>query len=137
MHLKAGLWWNSANHDLCGFEGDCKDFDGEVWDLLQSSNRPAKKLATAVNQYKFRSVTGKSFNCEYFYNPGSLSGRTTVKQCLSVIKMLEAINCRVHGIATDAGGSNAKLFRLLREGILGEQLWPIDDMVSFVHPCDP
>jgi hypothetical protein len=137
MHLKAGLWWNSANHDLCGFEGNCKDFDGEVWDLLLSSTRPVTKLATKVNQYKFRSVTGKTFNCEYFYNPGALTGKTTVKQCLMVIKSLEAINCRVYGITTDAGGSNAKLFQLLREGLLAENVWLSDDMLSFVNPCDP
>jgi hypothetical protein len=137
MHLKAGLWWNSSNHDIAGFEGNCQNFDDEIRSLLKPSSHAVRKLATKVNQFKYRSVTNNSFNCEYFYNPGSLSGKTLVNQCLSVIKSLEAINCKVYGLATDAGGCNANLFALLRQGITLQALWFDDDKVSFVNPVDP
>jgi hypothetical protein len=137
MHLKAGIWWNTSNHDILGFEGDCKNFDDEVTTLISDMKRPPKKLAVSVNQFKYRSTFGKTQNLDFFYNSGSLSGKDIAKQVFHVIKSLEAIDCRVHGFASDAGGNNAKLYALLRGHLTEEGLWEDPDLVSFLNPVDP
>ena len=80
---------------------------------------------------------GKTQNLDFFYSSGSLSDKDIAKRVFHVIKSLEAIDCRVHGLVSDAGGNNAKLYALLREHLTEEGLWADPGLVSFMNPVEP
>ena len=48
---------------------------------LDSLCEPAKH----VNQWRYRSVNGRSFNCEFWFNGGSLSGDGLLEQFNQVV----------------------------------------------------
>ena len=94
--------------------------------------------ATHVNQWQYRSVTGRTFNCEFFYNGGSLSGNALLEQFTRVVMNCELVGSKVLGLVCDAGGNNARLMNLLRRSGTGfpNTAWVEEDDVRTVNPFD-
>lgn len=44
-----------------------------------------------------------------------------------------AISCEVHALVMDAGGNDATVFKLLRNGIASEELWLPEDMLLAIN----
>ena len=96
------------------------------------------KPATYVNQWRYRTVNGQSYNVEFWYNSGSLSGNELMSQFVQVVLRLESIGARVLGVACDAGGSDARLYRLIRvDSNLSEGGWLEAAEVRTPNPWDP
>eukprot|EP00986_Skeletonema_menzelii_P020755 scaffold32210_cov114-Skeletonema_menzelii.AAC.1 len=96
--------------------------------------------ATHVNQWQYRSITGRTFNCEFFYNAGSLSGNALLEQFTRVVVNCELVGSKVFGLVCDAGGNNARLMNLLRRSGTGfpNMAWvEEEDDVRTVNPFDP
>jgi hypothetical protein len=81
-----------------------------------STELEAFEPALYVNQYRFRGIFGKSHNANYFSNKGSLTGDAILRQIIHVISCYDMINVEIHGICSDVGGGNARLFTLLTQG---------------------
>ena len=73
--------------------------------------------ATQVNQWRYRAVNGRSYNCESWSNAGSLNGNTLLEQFKQVVMRCEMVGLRVLGFVCDAGGNNARFMKLLCEKI--------------------
>ena len=81
-----------------------------------------------MNQWQYQSVKGRLFNCEFWYNSGSLTGNALPDQSNRVVISCEAVGSIVIlGFVTDAGGNNARLMELLGGHILlQEGSWTSD-----------
>ena len=136
MKLVEGLLWNTSTHQVQGFA--CDDIN-DLASLLKrfSSEEETEEIATSVNQWRFRSVLGKIFNCEFFSNRGTLNGDNLLLQFLHVVLACEAIRCEVWGFLCDAGGNNARLFKFLRNGKTSKEPWLPAEMVTTTNPFDP
>ena len=96
------------------------------------------KPATYVNQWRYSSVNGCSFNCEFWYNSGNLSGNGLLEKFNSVVMSCEAVGSAVLGFVCNAGGSNARLMKMLRGNtILPEQAWLLEEYTQTRNPFDP
>jgi len=106
------------------------DKPGEIEDF----NEPA----THVNQWRYRSISGRSYNCEFWYNNGMLSGDTLLEQFTRVVMNCESIGSRVMGMVCDGGGNNARLMSLLRESgaAFPTEAWVGEDAVRTKNPYD-
>lgn len=138
MRLTSGIFYNCQSKEIVGFKDDLQDFEKQAQALMDDCEltfEPAKY----VKQWKYRSTSSKTFLCEFFYNSGSLSGKTTLRQMLHVITACEMVGCQVHGICCDAGDSNASLYTLLRyrKTIPVKDMWLNENLVSFASPWDP
>jgi hypothetical protein len=96
----------------------------------RSTEFEAFEPALYVNQYCFNGVFGERHNANYFYNKGSLTGYAILRQIIHVISCYDMINVEIHGICSDAGGGNARLFMLLTQG--SKVAFGICNAVSFV-----
>ena len=95
------------------------------------------KPATQVCQWRARAVDGSSFNCEFWYNSGSLNGDELYEQFVQVVMRSETVGFWVLGLVCDAGGPNTRLFKLLRGNTdLPEGGWLPIEMVTTVNPAD-
>jgi hypothetical protein len=104
----------------------------------QSEDDGTKHIATYVQMYRLCLLNGKAYNLQYFFNNGTLTGNEILGQLINIITMLSTIDIDIYGLTSDAGGSNARLFALLRCGIkLGDDGWLGEDVVTFDHPCSP
>ena len=94
--------------------------------------------ATQVCQWRARAVDGSSFNCEFWYNHGTLNGDELLEQFTQVVMRCETAGFRVLGFVCDAGGPNTRLMKLLRDGReVPEGGWlPLETVVA-VNPYDP
>ncbi len=97
------------------------------------------EAATHVNQWQYRSTDGRVFNCEFFYNSGSLSGNALLEQFTRVVMNCELVGSKVFGLLCDAGGNNARLMNLLRQSGAGfpNMAWVGEDDVTTANPFDP
>ena len=105
-----------------------------------SPNEKTFGQAQYVNQWRFRTIYNKTFNCEYFYNAGSLNGEEILRQFLHVVRCLEFfVGAMIFGVVMDAGGSNARFMSLAckgeKEDICGYRL--TEKVVSLPNPCLP
>ena len=67
--------------------------------------------ATQVCQWRARAVDGASFNCEFWYNHGTLNGDKLKEQFNQVVMRCETVGFRVMGFVCDAVGPNTRLMR--------------------------
>ena len=97
-----------------------------------------KEPAKYVNQWRYRAVNGRTFNCEFWFNGGSLDGNTLLEQFIQVVLHCELVGARVLGFVCDAGGGNARLMKLLRGNVnVPEGAWLPEAMIRTVNPYDP
>jgi hypothetical protein len=74
MKLDENVLWDTKSHAAHGFAGDFESLDRSIQAELTGNTE--KQPAVEVNQWKYRAINGKemlSFECEFFYNDGSLS----------------------------------------------------------------
>ena len=106
--------------------------------LSECKNKCPGKIATYVQLYRLCLLNGNAHNIQYFFNDGFLTGNEILGQLINIITMLSTIDIDIYGVTSDAGGSNARLFSLLRGGMkLGNETWLGEDFVTFDHPCAP
>ncbi|EJK74435.1 hypothetical protein THAOC_03886, partial [Thalassiosira oceanica] len=136
MKLKGEVLLNTNSNEVVGVTEDfCSTkkiltsmIDG---DAIGESYQPT----THVNQWRYRDVNGKTYNLCFWFNSGSLSGDELLDQFHEVLIRCEKANCRVLGMTSDAGGNNARLFRLLRgDTTVPEGGWLGIEFVSFKNP---
>ena len=139
MKLKEDILFNSITNKMVGFTEDFICKRKIITNLLDEDKvdnfcEPAKY----VNQWRYRSVKGRSFNCEFWFNGGSLDGNALVEQFVQVVLHCEIIGARVFGFVYDAGGYNARMMKLLRgNNSLPEGGWIPLDSVRTRNPYDP
>lgn len=63
--------WNTKSHQVHGFTGDFGNVNDDIRSILCGDDE--KPVAREVNQWKFRSITNKTIDCEFFFNGGALS----------------------------------------------------------------
>ncbi|KAL7532996.1 hypothetical protein ACHAXR_004981 [Thalassiosira sp. AJA248-18] len=140
MKIKENILYTVSNKKVVGFTEDfvCKKkimknmLDDDEVDTFCHP-------ATYVNQWRYRSVNGRSFNCEFWYNSGSLTGNALLEQFNRVVMSCEAVGSAVLGFVTDAGGNNARLMKLLRGNISYEldlQQFFCSEDFSLICYCD-
>ena len=72
----------------------------------------------------------------FWFNGGSLTGDTILNQFVHVVLSLETIKCRVLGIVSDAGGSNASFVVRLRNGKQLKKRWLEEEDCFILNPFD-
>ena len=95
-----------------------------------------EKLAEKVNQWMFVTSNGSKSMLEYFYNSGSLNARGIRNHFYHVVFNLDLVGFKVLGLCSDAGGSNAGFFNMMRSaGSKGKstEAWLPTIFVSFPH----
>ena len=143
LKLRSGIYMFRSSHELAGFASDTKEMNlgAELKNLMSSDeDKPSDETfeqTQYVNQWRFRSLYNKTFNCEYFYNAGHLNGEELQRQFLHIVRCLEFVGVMVLGLCSDAGGSNARLFKLLREEPAQSGSWLDELSVSVKNPSDP
>ena len=96
-----------------------------------------KQVATYVNQWRFRSVNGNTHNLEFWYNSGNLKGEDLLQQFHQVVMRCKTVGVRVLGMVCDAGGNNARLYKLLAgHSSLPEGGWLELEYVQVKNPWD-
>ena len=158
IKIKSGVAWNTATHEavgLVGVEGKVElqddlrailrgdeppggDSDASAGDALVAGG--TSKPATYVNQWKFRSVYGRTFLLNFFFfNGGSLSGDELLRQLTHQVHGgVELAGAKVLGVCLDAGGGNSRLCSLLRGGQkVGDAAWVSAELVTFASPACP
>ena len=139
MKLRKDVIMNVSSNDIIGVTDDFISTKKIVKSLLdQDSIEDFDEPATYVNQWRYRSITGHTYNCEFWYNNGALKGDALLQQFTRVVMNCEMIGSRVFGLVCDAGGNNARLFALLREGgqLFPADAWVNEDAVRTVNPYD-
>jgi len=143
LMLKNDTAWNTSDKSMVGLTSDL-DLANELKSLMEDihladHDHKYCKPVKYVNQWRVRSIYGKSHNCEFFFNAGSLVGDEMLFQFHHIVNSLEFIGCRIVGFCSDSGGNNARLFKLLREGVqlLGRDGWLDAKCVASLNPVDP
>ncbi|KAL7524394.1 hypothetical protein ACHAWF_004194 [Thalassiosira exigua] len=90
--------------------------------LLDDDMPSAYKPATYVNQWRYRSSNGRTYNCEFWYDAGKLDGDTLLDQFIQVVMRCEIVGSRVLGFVCDAGGKGG---------------WLPSEAVRTANPYDP
>ena len=116
MKLKQDVLLHIQTNKMVGFTEDFLCKKNILKNLLYDDRLENYcKPATTVCQWQYRVVNGRSYNCEFWYNAGSLNSDELLEQFNQVLIKYETFGSRVLGLVSDAGGSNACLFRLLRD----------------------
>jgi len=140
MKLQEDILINVKSNKMVGFTEDFICKKKIIQNLLDEDKIDNfKEPAKYVNQWRYRSVQGRSFNCEFWYNNGSLNGETLLEQFTQVVINCEIVGCRVLGFCCDAGGGNTGLMTHLRGGIdiPDEVGWLSEDIIRTPNPYDP
>jgi len=141
MKLKHGVLWNSQTGEACGLADDMLELNVVLKRLL-SDEGDVVKPAVYVNQWRYISIrAGKpeGWNCGFFYNDGSLTGGTLLRQFDHVTVCCESIGSKVYGLVLDAGGNNAKFTSRLRDDkkLDDEATWIDEELCYTPNPVDP
>ena len=98
------------------------------------------KPAMYVNLWRLRTTKNVAYNCEFFFNNGSLTGDELLRQFLRVVGHCELIGVSILGLLNDAAGLNVKLVDLLTSSAAAKVPatgYPRIDSVAFpnhIHP---
>ena len=94
--------------------------------------------ATQVCQWRTRAVDGALFNCEFWYNHGTLNRDELKEQFNQVVMRCETVGFCVMGFVCDAGGPTTCLMKLLRNGDkVPKGEWLPLEIVATVNPFTP
>lgn len=139
MKLQSGIVFNSKDHSLDGFEDDELSFN-KVCDIFKTGNaNPDKAVATSMNLFYLKHETsGFRTTLDRFMMAKGCSGSQLRSQFLSVIKKLETMNWSGRLVICDAGGGNAKFFRLVKKEKTGHKYgaWLTEGECRFNNPCN-
>ena len=119
MKLQSGLGYNVKNDDLTALLADFHDLTKIVKNLLDDEVVEEESTpAVHVNQYCFRSTSGRIYPVMFFFNSGSLPANVALQQLFLVIFSCELIGLRVKGLLSDAGGISSSYSNIYdRRGI--------------------
>ncbi|KAI2494045.1 hypothetical protein MHU86_20488 [Fragilaria crotonensis] len=97
------------------------------------------KPAMYVNLWRLRTTKNVSYNCEFFYNNGSLTGDELLRQFLRVAGHCELIGVHILGLLNDAAGQNVKLVDLLTSADtkIAVTGYPLIENVTFANHINP
>ena len=100
------------------------------------------KPATYVNLWRLRTTKNVAYNCEFFFNNGSLTGDELLRQFLRVVGHCELIGVSILGLLNDAAGQNVKLVDLLTSSAnktvnISATGYPGIDTVTFANHVHP
>ena len=139
MKLQQDIVVNVSSNKMVGFSEDFVSRKKILKNLLDEDKLDNFcKPATHVNQWRYRSVNGRTYNCEFWFNAGSLDGETLIEQFNQVVIRCETVGSRVLGFVCDAGGNNARLMKLLRDKTkVPEGSWVPINVVTTANPYDP
>lgn len=140
MKLQKDVAINIKTGETVGFSRDFFDVKKILRDLLADDSKIATtEPATYVNQYRYRGTNGRSFNCNFWFNSGSLPGNVLIQQFIRVVIHCEMVGSRVFGFVCDAGGNQGKLTAMLREDtdVPEDVGWISEDCVRTLNPYDP
>ena len=123
-----------------GLENNSLDVSEVLHCLLSKGNGMVEK-ARKANQWlinSFETSKYQSFVGEFYFNNGTLTGKTILNQFTNVVLSCEAIGSQVLGLVLDAGGSNANFINLLRDGeTLTTASWINDQECYISNPRYP
>ena len=110
----------------------------ESKDNEKNEKKPFVTPVKKVLQYRYVPFHSKhnAFNCEYFFNDGTLKSHKMLKTLVHVIICLELFNFRVDVLVMDAGEPNKGLIKLLTGKKLPQKGWLQQENVSFENPYD-
>ncbi len=149
MSLIDGVIQNPLTNRVVGFVVHDETFSltKEMIELLRDDMPALRKaecrgegdnLAKKVNQFAIRSVYGESRRIEFHYNSGGLTGDEILYQALHCLTALAYIKVSPMQWLQDAGGNNARAFRLLRGGKkLTDDAWVDAADLTFRNPAHP
>ena len=81
MKLKGDIYFNASNNEIVGVSEDFISEKKILKNLLDSDSIDESwQPAVYVNQWRFRSVNGKTYNLEFFYNTGHLTADELLEQ---------------------------------------------------------
>ena len=119
MKIKGKILYNVSNKKVAGLTEDFVCRKKIMKNMLDDNNVDTFcHPATYVNQWRYRSVKGRLFNCGFWHNSGSLTGNALLDQFNWVVMSCEAVGSMILGFVTDAGKNNARLMKLLHGNIL-------------------
>ena len=85
MKLKGDIVFNVNTKKVRGFTEDFANARRSVTNLLDDEDVESySKPATYVNQWGFRSVDGKTYNLEFWFDFGKLKGEDLLRQFFQV-----------------------------------------------------
>jgi hypothetical protein len=139
MKLKENILINVSSNRMVGFTDDFVSKKKILKNLLDEDKIESFcEPATYVNQWRYRAVNGRSFNCEFWFNSGSLDGDALLEQFIQVVLRCELAGSRVLGLVSDAGGNNARLMTILRGNKpIPEGSWLPLDSIRTANPYNP
>ena len=101
LKLQEDLIINVASDQIVGVT---KDFISQkkILKNLLDKEKPnlMHKSATYINQWRYRSSDGRSYNCKFWYNSGSLDGDALLEYFIQVVLRCEFVGSRVRGLCT-------------------------------------
>ena len=116
VKIKSDLMWNLADDSLvafCHVSSNPKQLREKLKSLLSTENKDkddVKEHAVYANQWRFRSCRNEIHTAEYFFNNGNLDADEILRQLIHVTTNYENVSIQIHGVCSDAGGSNEGLF---------------------------
>ena len=106
MKLKHGILWNSQTGEAVGLVDDMLDMNSQIQRLFLEEGYVVKP-AVYINQWRYIAIQKdgtEGWMCGFFYNNGSLTGGTLLRQFDHVTMCCKSIGSHVYG---DKGeGSN-------------------------------
>ena len=139
--MKHGVLWNSQTGKLTGLARDMLDLNS-VLKMLLSEKGDKPKPAVYVNCWKVSIFTENGMEGRmvgFFFNDGSLTANTLLRQYNYVIICLKSINVHIFGKCHDAGGGNSRLTLLLRDlqRLKEDAVWLDDQLCYTQNVFDP
>ena len=138
MKIHEGVVWNSQTGLSVGLAEDMLDLKSLLHRLLSEGGDTVDR-AKYVNQWMYIKVNAGRYDkvlVGFWFNDGSLTGDTILNQFVNVVLSLETIKCRVLGVVSDAGGSNASFVVRLRNGKRLKRGWLDEEDCYIVNPFD-
>ena len=117
VDTKEGVKYHSSTGATPGLENDMLDVSSALHRLLLNDHGKVEK-AQKANQWLILTFGTKKFQSwkgKFFFNNGSLTGKTLLNQFINIILSCKAIVSQVLGLVLDAGGNNSNFISMLRD----------------------
>ena len=138
MKIHEGVVWSSQSGLAIGLAEDMLDLKTLLERLLSDGGNTVEG-AKYVNQWMYIKLNAGKYDkimAGFWFNEGSLTGDTILNQFTNVVLSLETIKCRVLGVVSDAGGSNASFVSRLRSGKRLKEGWLDEEDCYIQNPFD-
>eukprot|EP00957_Ditylum_brightwellii_P138078 10526561-Ditylum_brightwellii.AAC.1 len=95
MKLKHGIMWSTQSLESVGLAGDLIDLKKIIKKIISADDDDVPEPTQYVCQWRYKNVVTKdTFNCELFFNNGSLSGDSLLKQFDQMTLSYEVVGSR-------------------------------------------